>query len=45
LHDAIDGRRPGLQATHAKLLRSFDAADLEGIADYLSKLRSQGGKT
>ena len=45
LHDAIDGRRPGLKATHAKLLRPFDAADLEGIAGYLSKLQSQSGKS
>ena len=44
-HDAIDGRRPGLKATHAKLLRSFDAADLEGIAEYLSKLQSAPGST
>jgi len=45
LHDAIDGRRPGLTATHAKLLRAFDAADLEGLADYLSKLQSQSGRS
>lgn len=47
LHDAIDGRRPGLQAAHAKLLRAFDAADLEGLADYLSRLtvKAQTGKS
>ena len=43
LHDAIDGRRPGLSATHAKLLKRLDAADLEGLADYLSRLHAQGG--
>lgn len=47
LHDAIDGRRPGLKATHAKLLRPFDAADLEGLADYLSRLgvKAQGARS
>ena len=45
LHDAIDGRRPGLKATHAPLLRTFDAPDLEGLADYLSRLQSQSGKS
>lgn len=42
LHDAIDGRRPGMKATHAKLLRTFDAADLEGLASYLSTIRPEG---
>lgn len=45
LHDAIDGRRPELKVTHAKLLRPFNAAELEGLADYLSRLQAQGGKT
>lgn len=46
LHDAIDGRRPTLKGTHAKLLRPFDAADLEALADYLSRrLHAEDSKT
>ena len=41
LHDAIDGRRPSLKTTHAKLLRPFGAADLEALAGYLSRLEAR----
>lgn len=42
LHDAVDGRRPNMTSPHAQLLRHFDAAQLEGVADYLSRLMPQG---
>lgn len=37
LHDALEGRRPGLES-HAELLETLDKAQLEGVADYLSRL-------
>jgi len=37
LHDAIDGRRPELEVTHQRMLKPLDAADLEGLADHLSR--------
>jgi cytochrome c553 len=41
LHDAIERRRPGLAATHAKLLRTLDQAELEGLADYATRIPPQ----
>jgi cytochrome c553 len=40
LHDAVEGRRPNFPAEHVRLLEPFDKADLNGVADYLSRLRS-----
>jgi cytochrome c553 len=40
LHDAVEGRRPNFPAEHVRLLEHFDKADLNGVADYLSRLRS-----
>lgn len=37
LHDALEGRRPTLSGTHARLLEPLDAGELEGLADYLSR--------
>lgn len=37
LHDAAEGRRPGLSASHGRLVRGFDKAQIDGIADYLSR--------
>lgn len=39
LHDAIDGRRPSLGASHAQVLRALDQPVLEGLADYASHPR------
>ena len=38
LHDAIEGRRPSMEGIHAPKLRDLDAQQLEGLADYLSRL-------
>jgi cytochrome c553 len=37
LHDAADERRPTLSATHGRLARALDKAQLDGLADYLSR--------
>lgn len=37
MHDAAEGRRPTLSATHGRLVRAFDKAQIEGVADYLSR--------
>jgi cytochrome c553 len=38
LHDTVDGRRPNMRAQHLRLLESADMEDLEGFADYMSRL-------
>lgn len=38
LHDAVDGRRPGLAAIHGHALQRLDREELMGLADYLSRL-------
>ena len=38
LHDVVDGRRPNLEANHVRLLRPLERGDLEGLADYASRL-------
>jgi cytochrome c553 len=43
LHDAVEGRRPSLTTTHARLLMRMDADQLEGLADYLSRLQPSEG--
>lgn len=37
LHDAAEGRRPTLTASHGRLVRALDKAQIEGVADYLSR--------
>jgi cytochrome c553 len=36
--DIVEGRRPMLSATHARYLEGLDKADIEGMADYLSRV-------
>jgi cytochrome c553 len=38
LHDATEGRRPNMLGEHERLLRRFDRQDINGVADYLSRL-------
>jgi cytochrome c553 len=42
LHDAVDGRRPNFSPAHVKLLAKLDRDDLNGVADYLSRLDWNG---
>jgi cytochrome c553 len=44
LHDAIEGRRPLLTVSHGRLLEPLDADQLEGLADYLSRLQLPAGQ-
>jgi cytochrome c553 len=37
LHDAADGRRPNMSATHQRLMRGLDKAQIDGVSDYLSR--------
>jgi cytochrome c553 len=45
LHDTVDGRRPNMRAQHLRLLESADMEDLEGLADYMSRLGRPTGQT
>jgi cytochrome c553 len=38
IYNAIDGERPGLAPSHASLLKPLEHDDIEGVADYLSRL-------
>jgi cytochrome c553 len=38
LHDAVDGRRPGMAPVHRSLLKGLDADEFGGLANYLSEL-------
>lgn len=38
LHDALEGRRPNFSRAHVRLLARFDRDDIDGVADYLSRL-------
>jgi len=40
MYDAVDGRRPGLSASHIRLLARLDYDDIAGVADYLSRMLS-----
>lgn len=40
LHDAVEGRRPNMAAIHDEPLRKLDMQELNGLADYLSRLSS-----
>jgi cytochrome c553 len=43
IYDAVDGRRPALAASHRKWLAKLDFQQVQGLADYLSRLGWQGG--
>ena len=38
LEDTAQGRRPGMDAPHVDMLRRLSPAQMEGVADYLSRL-------
>ncbi len=38
MHDALEGRRPNFSPAHVRLLSHFERDDIEGVADYLSRL-------
>ncbi len=39
--DVVEGRRPPLSATHDKSMSGLDQAQIDGIADYLSRMQSR----
>jgi len=41
IHDGIEGRRPNFSATHIRLLKGLDYAEITGVADYLSRIPRQ----
>lgn len=41
IHDAVDGRRPNFSRAHVHLLARLDRDDIQGVADYLSRLTRQ----
>jgi cytochrome c553 len=38
IHDAVDGRRPGFPDFHVRLLARLEHDDIDGVADYLSRI-------
>ena len=38
LHDSLEGRRPNMAAGHARVLAGLDVTELNGLADYISRL-------
>jgi cytochrome c553 len=42
MYDAVDGRRPPLTRSHQQLLKPLDFAEVQGLADYLSRMGWQG---
>jgi cytochrome c553 len=38
IHDAVDGRRPALGRTHGRRFAPLDFAEVNGLADYLSRI-------
>jgi cytochrome c553 len=38
MHDAVEGRRPNFPPSHIRRLKSLEWNDLQGVADYLSRL-------
>jgi len=38
VHDAVEGRRPNFSASHIRLLKRLDYADIMGVADYLARI-------
>ncbi len=37
VQDAVEGRRPGLQTSHGRRFAALSAAEIDGLADYLSR--------
>jgi cytochrome c553 len=37
VQDAVEGRRPRLQASHGPRFAALTAAEIDGLADYLSR--------
>lgn len=37
VQDAVEGRRPGLQASHGRRFAALSAAEIDGLSDYLSR--------
>lgn len=37
VQDAVEGRRPGLQASHGRRFATLSAAEIDGLADYLCR--------
>jgi cytochrome c553 len=38
IHDGVEGRRPNFPASHIRLLKELDYADIIGVADYLARI-------
>jgi cytochrome c553 len=38
IYDAVDGRRPNFSTAHVRLLARLERDDIDGLADYLSRL-------
>jgi len=38
IHDGVEGRRPNFPASHIRLLKELDYADISGVADYLARI-------
>jgi cytochrome c553 len=43
LQDTVGGRRPNMRTQHLRLLESAHMEDLEGLADYMSRLSRPAG--
>ncbi|MGB8327961.1 MAG: c-type cytochrome [Steroidobacteraceae bacterium] len=39
IHDTADGRRPGMAVDHVRLVRGLSVEQINGVADYLSRMR------
>jgi len=37
IHDAVEGRRPNFSASHIRLLKGLNYADIMGVTDYLAR--------
>jgi cytochrome c553 len=38
IHDGVEGRRPNFAASHIRLLKELDFADILGVADYMARI-------
>jgi cytochrome c553 len=43
MYDAVDGRRPALSRLHGKRLAPLDFEQIRAVADYLARIRWEGG--
>jgi cytochrome c553 len=39
LQDAADGRRPNMSATHRERVRKMSFEEIQGVADYLARIK------